>query len=100
MDGSGSIRECGSWGKFRKDRDRVRELIKDGFVEVFVDTPLKVCETRDVKGMYKKARAGEIKGFTGVGAPYEAPQNPEIVLPTVNLSVDDCVSQLIGYLNL
>ena len=71
---------------YRADRDRVRQYIEANgatgdFVEVFVDTPLEICEQRDPKGLYKKARAGEIKGFTGIDAPYEAPVNAEIVLP-------------------
>lgn len=69
---------------YRQDRDRVRQIVnadQDGsFLEVFVDTPLEVCESRDPKGLYKKARAGEIKNFTGISDPYEAPQNPELHL--------------------
>ena len=67
---------------YRSDRDRVREQLEAGdFHEVFVDTPLAVCETRDPKGLYKKARAGEIRDFTGIDAPYEAPESAELVLP-------------------
>ena len=66
---------------YRIDRDRVRQMLPEGdFIEVFVDTPIEVCEQRDPKGLYKKARAGELKGFTGIDDPYEAPQNPELVL--------------------
>ena len=70
---------------YRIDRDRVRNIVEASgaagdFLEVFVDTPLEVCEARDPKGLYKKARAGEIKNFTGISDPYEAPQNPEIHL--------------------
>ncbi len=70
---------------YRRDRDRVRKIVEDAgsagdFIEVFVDTPLEVCESRDPKGLYKKARAGEIKNFTGISDPYEAPENPEIHL--------------------
>ena len=69
---------------YRRDRARVRQIVekqrKDDFVEVFVDTPLEVCEARDPKGLYKKARAGEIKNFTGISDPYEAPERPEIHL--------------------
>jgi adenylylsulfate kinase len=66
---------------YRKDRDRNRALLKPGeFVEIFMDTPIDVCEVRDPKGMYKKARAGEVKEFTGISAPYEPPLKPEIVL--------------------
>lgn len=70
---------------YRRDRDRVRKIVTDAgreadFVEVFMDTPLEICETRDPKGLYKKARAGEIKNFTGISDPYEAPEKPEIHL--------------------
>ena len=66
---------------YRIDRDRVRQTLPEGdFIEIFVDTPIEVCEQRDPKGLYKKARAGELKGFTGIDDPYEAPQNPELVL--------------------
>ncbi len=85
---------------YRKDRDRVRSLLPDGeFIEVFVDTPLEVCEARDPKGLYKKARAGEISNFTGLDAPYEAPENPEVHLETANLSVDEAAGQVIRYLD-
>ena len=70
---------------YRRDRDRVRKIVEAAgkvgdFIEIFVDTPLEICEARDPKGLYKKARAGEIKNFTGISDPYEAPQNPEIHL--------------------
>lgn len=88
---------------YRADRDIVRKLhdeAKPGipFVEVFIDTPVDECEKRDPKGLYKKARAGEIKGFTGVDDPYEAPLKPEVVLKTAEHSLEDCVAQLAGYL--
>jgi adenylyl-sulfate kinase len=84
---------------YRKDRDRIRGLMGKGeFVEVFVDTPLEICEARDPKGLYKKARAGEISDFTGLDAPYEAPENPEVHLLTADLSVDEAASQVIHYL--
>ena len=79
---------------YRKDRDNCRGIhAEDGldFAEIFVDTPLDVCEQRDPKGLYKKARAGEIKGFTGIDDPYEAPTDPELVLDTSKLSVEDSV---------
>lgn len=68
------------------------------FVEVFVDLPLEEAEKRDPKGLYKKARAGEIKDFTGISAPYEAPENPEITIRTDKLSVEECVKQITDYL--
>lgn len=84
---------------YRKDRDRVRALLgPDEFVEVYVDTPLEICEARDPKGLYKKARAGEISNFTGLDAPYEAPESPEVHLETADLSVDEAAAQVIRYL--
>lgn len=80
---------------YRADRNLVRELIPDGeFIEIFVDTPLDECEKRDVKGLYKKARAGEIKDFTGISSPYEAPENPEFIIKTQNRTVEQCVDEL------
>ena len=84
---------------FIKDRKIVRELTKkDEFIEVYCDAPLDVCESRDVKGLYKKARAGEIPEFTGISSPYEAPENPELILETNTLSIDKCIDKLISYL--
>lgn len=86
---------------YRADRDMVRSIMKDGeFVEIFVDAPVEVCAERDPKGLYKKAMAGEIKGFTGVSpdAPYEAPGNPELHLKTAEASVEECVEQILEYL--
>jgi len=84
---------------FQSDRDRVRALVESAeFVEVFVDTPLAVCESRDPKGLYKKARAGEIPNFTGIDSPYEAPQNPEVHIRNDNIAVEDAARQVIDYL--
>ena len=84
---------------YRADRDAVRELMGDGdFVEVLVDASLETCEGRDVKGLYQKARSGEIPEFTGISAPYEAPEKPELVLDTNNQSIEQSVEQLVGYL--
>lgn len=84
---------------YREDRDRVRGLMGPGeFVEVFVDTPLEVCEARDPKGLYKKARAGEISGFTGLDAPYEPPLDPEVHLKTTDLTIDEAAARVISYL--
>ena len=84
---------------YRADRDKVREILPEGeFIEVLVDCPLDECERRDVKGLYKKARAGEIPEFTGISAPYEPPEKPELVLKTAECSVEECVEQLIAYL--
>jgi len=82
------------------DRDQVRALHPDGsFVEVFVDTPLEVCEARDVKGLYKKARSGEIGQFSGISAPYEPPKGPEITVDT-SRPVQECVAEILETLGL
>jgi adenylylsulfate kinase len=84
---------------YRADRDQVRALMKPGdFVEIFVECPVDVCEQRDVKGLYKKARAGEIKEFTGISAPYEAPAKPELVLPSHEVSVEAAVAKVVAHL--
>ena len=78
------------------DRNQARALItEDRFVEVFVDCPLDVCEERDTKGLYKKARAGEIKEFTGISAPYELPLNPEVTVNTAALSIEECAQAVV-----
>jgi adenylylsulfate kinase len=82
---------------YRAIRDEARSMIKD-FVEVFADAPLEVCEERDVKGLYAKARAGEIKGFTGIDDPYEAPENAEVVAKTGEQSVEESAQQVIDKL--
>lgn len=84
---------------YRDDRDQVREIMADGdFLEVHISADVEACEKRDVKGLYKKARAGEIPNFTGISAPYEAPEKPEVVLDTGTQSVDESVAQLLGFL--
>lgn len=84
---------------YRADRDAARALFDGGdFIEVHLDASVETCESRDPKGLYKKARAGEIPEFTGVSAPYEPPENPELVLDTGSLSVDQSVSRIIEYL--
>jgi len=84
---------------YRIDRDRVRNTLKDGeFIEIFVDTPIEVCEERDPKGLYKKARAGEIKGFTGIDDPYEEPLNPELVLLAAQKTPDMLADEVISFL--
>ncbi len=84
---------------YREDRDQVREIMASGdFLEVHVSADVETCEKRDVKGLYKKARAGEIPNFTGISAPYEAPEKPEIVMDTGAQSVDESVAQLLGFL--
>jgi len=82
---------------YKAIRDEARAMIKD-FVEVYADAPLEVCEERDVKGLYAKARAGEIKGFTGIDDPYEAPDNAEVVAKTGEQSVEESAQQVIDKL--
>ena len=81
------------------DRRMVRNLFPAGeFIEVFMDTPLATCEERDPKGLYQKARAGQIKHFTGIDSPYEAPERAEVCLDTKEMTVDECIDELIDYL--
>jgi len=80
---------------FRRDRQRVRSLVREGeFIEIYVRCGLEVCEQRDVKGMYRKARRGEIKDFTGISSPYEEPENAEIVVDTDRHNIEECVEQI------
>lgn len=84
---------------YEADRKQARALFnKDEFIEVHVKCPIDVCESRDPKGLYKKARNGEIKNFTGIHQPYEEPQNPEITIHTNELSIDECVKKIYKYL--
>lgn len=87
---------------YRADRDKAREIHQQNglvFIEVFIDTPVEICEERDPKGLYQKARRGEIKGFTGVDDPYEPPLNPELVIKTEEKSPREIVTVLLDYLN-
>jgi len=82
-----------------KDREKARKLIPDGgFIEVYVDCPLKECENRDVKGLYEKARNGEIRDFTGINAPYQPPVNPEITINTKEDTIEECTDRIIRFL--
>jgi len=84
---------------YRADRDQVRSIMSDGdFIEAHVDCPVETCEERDVKGLYKKARAGEIPEFTGISAPYEAPEKPELVIRTKDQSVEESSKQVLAFL--
>lgn len=84
---------------FRTDRERVRSLVPHGdFLEIYCHCPLAVCEERDVKGLYKRARAGEIKDFTGISSPYEEPEQPELVVDTGSLSVEESVAKVLDLL--
>ena len=81
------------------DRDMVRSIVKEGeFIEILVDCPIEICEKRDVKGLYEKARAGIIKNFTGVSDPYEAPIKPELIVKTGELSLEESALKVIDYL--
>jgi adenylylsulfate kinase len=96
---AGSICLTAFISPYRADRQGSRDIAPEGaFIEVFTKCHLDVCERRDPKGLYQKARAGEISDFTGISAPYEEPQNAEIVLETDQYSVEECVEQVIGYL--
>jgi len=83
---------------FIADREQARAIAGAHFIEVFVDTPLEICEQRDPKGLYKKARAGDIPHFTGISSPYEAPKNAEIHLKTAQMSVEAAADQVVAYL--
>ena len=84
---------------YRADREMARSLFNDGeFFEIYVDTPLDICEERDPKGLYKKARKGEIKNFTGIGSAYEAPENPDLVINTQNHAIDEALNLLLKIL--
>ncbi|RJQ51595.1 MAG: adenylyl-sulfate kinase [Nitrospiraceae bacterium] len=83
---------------FRSDRQKIRDLLKDDFIEIYCRCPLKICEQRDVKGHYHKARAGKIKEFTGISSPYEEPEKPELALDTGNAPLEECVERIITLL--
>jgi adenylylsulfate kinase len=84
---------------FRSERDLARSLVDEGdFLEIYCQAPLDVCEGRDVKGLYKKARAGEIKEFTGISSPYEAPNKPELAVPTGDRPLEECVDMVLTML--
>lgn len=96
---SGCIALAAFISPFRADRDRIRAAMAPGdFIEVYCQAPLAVCEGRDVKGLYPKARRGEVAEFTGISSPYEPPENPEIVAPTGEQDVDACAGQILDYL--
>jgi len=98
---AGIIVVCAFISPYRRDRQMVRSIFGHGnFIEVFVDTPLNVCESRDPKGLYKKARQGILKNFTGISDPYEAPQAPELTVDTSRNSVEECTKQILNILSL
>lgn len=84
---------------YKKDRENVKNIVKNSnFVEVFINTSVEECERRDVKGLYKKARAGEIKNMTGISAPYEAPEQPDIEIKTEEVSVKEAVNKIVDHI--
>ncbi len=84
---------------FRAEREMARELVgPDDFVEIFVDTPLEICEQRDPKGLYRKARRGELRNFTGLDSPYERPETPELTLDALNERAEDLADRVIAFL--
>ena len=84
---------------YKKDRENIKNIVKDvNFVEVFVDTSVEECERRDVKGLYKKARAGEIMNMTGISAPYEAPENPDVLIETEKETIEESVNKVLEYI--
>ena len=85
---------------YKKDREDIRSIVKDvNFVEVFISTSLEECERRDVKGLYKRARTGEIKNMTGISSPYEAPDKPDIEIKTEEVTIKDAVDRIVNYIN-
>ncbi|MBY7143171.1 adenylyl-sulfate kinase [Virgibacillus sp. NKC19-3] len=96
---SGQIAITAFISPYRKDRNQVRKRFEQGeFIEVFIDCPFNICEIRDPKGLYQKARNGEIHGFTGIDSPYEPPVNPELTIDTVRYTVKDAAEIIINYL--
>lgn len=98
---AGQICLCSFVSPFTQDRELARKIHKDSdlpFFEVFIDTPLAVCEQRDIKGLYEKARKGAIKGFTGIDQPYEKPEHPELVIKTVNYTIEENMLQVVELL--
>ena len=86
---------------FKEDRNMVRQVVQDGdFIEIYCDCSIDICEERDVKGIYAKARRGEISNFTGISSPYEVPDNPEVIVNTGYSSLEECVNKVIEYLKI
>lgn len=83
---------------FKKDREILKGLMGDQFIEIYVDAPVEVCEQRDVKGLYKKARAGEISNFTGISSPFEAPENPDIHIRTDQENIQEATQKVVSYI--
>jgi adenylylsulfate kinase len=101
MTDAGLIVIVGLISPFKQERDWARSLFKDNqFKEIYISTSLQECEHRDTKGLYKKARKGVVKDFTGIDSPYEAPDNPDVIIDTQNKSVSDCVQLILEKVNL
>ena len=99
MMNAGSIVITAFISPFINDRRIARELVgNNDFIEIYCDCPLEICESRDVKGLYKKARKGEIPEFTGISSPYEIPKSPELILKTNLLSIEQCLEKLLSYI--
>lgn len=95
---AGTITLAAFIAPMQKDRAMIQEIVgEDSYFEIFIDTPLEICEKRDPKGLYKKARAGEIKYFTGIDAPYEPPLNPDLYIQTTGNSLESCVKKVITF---
>jgi len=96
---SGGIAMTAFISPFKKDRNLVRQLLPQGdFIEIYCNASLEACETRDVKGLYKRARAGEIKNYTGIDSPYEAPDNPELIIDTESESLEESIAKVVDFL--
>lgn len=96
---AGLVVLAGFVSPYRKDRENIRTIVKDvNFVEVYVNTSVEECERRDVKGLYKRARAGEINNMTGISAPYEAPEQPDVEIETEKESIEDSVDRIMNYI--
>jgi len=95
---SGVITMTAFISPFREDRNKAKELLGEDFIEIYCNCPLEICEQRDEKGLYKKARAGIIKEFTGISSPYEIPQKPNLSIDTGSQSLDTCVDEVLAYL--
>ena len=96
---SGTVVLAAFVSPYKKDRENIKNIVKDvNFVEVFVNTSIEECEKRDIKGLYKKARAGEISNMTGISAPYEAPENPDVEIQTEKESIEDSVQKVLHYI--
>ncbi|BAY20949.1 adenylyl-sulfate kinase [Calothrix sp. NIES-2100] len=94
---NGIIAIASAISPYRQVREELKQTTHN-FIEIYIDAPLAVCEARDVKGLYAKAKAGEIKNFTGISDPYEAPINPDIICQTDKFTVEECVNQVLQYL--